>query len=401
MAKIRNVVLAEIIKNYITLGFDEFRSNCYILEDFHDKNDRITLSKGQTVDDMVIADITKFLEIEKETNYSIEQVQTAILFASRDNVFSSAKVWIESKKWDKKPRLWTIGEDVFGNTDPSINRAIGIWIINLVSGAYGFNTGEFQYTLDIIGNQGTGKTEFLKRIGGPYYTDQMISFTKKDDFTIMASSLLVNDDEMQATFELAAKNRDRIFKKFVSTNKFTYRAPYGRTNMTQKRHFVIARTTNDSSYLTDLGGNRRVIPVIVNEQNIQKNSFELPDSWYENVLAEARDYYSENLGKSVNEINNEMSKIDFAEITDNLNVFSEIDDGIIAVLNSNYKNIKRIGITEFSQNVEQYLYQEMVDYKQKELRNQIQMVMQREGYEKKPAYINGKTVRCFVTKKVE
>lgn len=394
-------MLAEIIKNYITLGFDEFRSNCYILEDFHDKNDRITLSKGQTVDDMVIADITKFLEIEKETNYSIEQVQTAILFASRDNVFSSAKVWIESKKWDKKPRLWTIGEDVFGNTDPSINRAIGIWIINLVSGAYGFNTGEFQYTLDIIGNQGTGKTEFLKRIGGPYYTDQMISFTKKDDFTIMASSLLVNDDEMQATFELAAKNRDRIFKKFVSTNKFTYRAPYGRTNMTQKRHFVIARTTNDSSYLTDLGGNRRVIPVIVNEQNIQKNSFELPDSWYENVLAEARDYYSENLGKSVNEINNEMSKIDFAEITDNLNVFSEIDDGIIAVLNSNYKNIKRIGITEFSQNVEQYLYQEMVDYKQKELRNQIQMVMQREGYEKKPAYINGKTVRCFVTKKVE
>lgn len=394
-------MLAEIIKNYITLGFDEFRSNCYILKDFHDKDDRITLFKGQVVDDMVIADITKFLEIEQETNYSIEQVQTAILFASRDNVFSSAKVWIESKKWDKKSRLWTIGENVFGNTDPSINRAIGIWIINLVSGAYGFNTGEFQYTLDIIGNQGTGKTEFLKRIGGPYYTDQMISFTKKDDFTIMASSLLVNDDEMQATFELPAKNRDRIFKKFVSTNEFTYRAPYGRTNMTQKRHFVIARTTNDSSYLTDLGGNRRVIPVIVNEQSIQKHSFELPDSWYENVLAEARDYYSKNLGKSLNELNNEMSKIDFAEITDNLNVFSEIDDGIKAVLNSNYKNIKRIGITEFSQNVEQYLYNEMIDYQTKELKNQIQMVMQREGYEKKPVYFNGKTVRCFVTKKVE
>ncbi|GIC70277.1 VapE domain-containing protein [Fructobacillus tropaeoli] len=400
MAKIRNVELAEIIKNYISLGFDEFRSNCYILKDFHDEDERIRLSKGQVVDDMVIADITKFLEIEKNNNYKTDQVQTAILFASRDNVFSSSKVWIESKKWDKKPRLWTIGETVFGNTDSSINRAIGIWIINLVSGAYGFNTGEFQYTLDIIGNQGTGKTEFLKRLGGQYYTDQMISFTKKDDFTIMASSLLVNDDEMQATFELPAKNRDRIFKKFVSTNEFTYRAPYGRTNMTQKRHFVIARTTNDSSYLTDLGGNRRIIPVIVNDQNIQKHSFELPDSWYENVLAEARDYYSENLGKALNEINKEMSKMNFEEITDNLNVFSEIDDGITTVLNSNYKNIKRIGITELSQTVEQYLYNHMIDYQSKELKNQIQMVMQREGFEKKPVYFNGKTVRCFVTNKV-
>lgn len=399
MATIRNVELAEIIKNYISLGFDEFRSNCYILKDFHDDDERIRLSKGQVVDDMVIADITKFLEIEKNNNYKTDQVQTAILFASRDNVFSSSKVWIESKKWDKKPRLWTIGETVFGNTDSSINRAMGIWIINLVSGAYGFNTGEFQYTLDIIGNQGTGKTEFLKRLGGQYYTDQMISFTKKDDFTIMASSLLVNDDEMQATFELPAKNRDRIFKKFVSTNEFTYRAPYGRTNMTQKRHFVISRTTNDSSYLTDLGGNRRVIPVIVNEQNIQKHSFELPDSWYENVLAEARQCLGFNEiddSSNLKQYYKELRDYDFTDLTDSLSSSINIKDAVLNALKNKFNNVEKIQGTTFNEEVENILYQDGYEIEKRGLRRKIEDVMRSQNYDVGVSIkLNGKSARGY------
>lgn len=384
----KTTVLAETIHDNIDIQFDEFLNEIFIKKDV--AGQEVLIEAGRLTDSKVFL-IQAFLERKYDMSLTQSKLYDAISMTASQHVFSSVYDWIESKSWDGGKRLWDIGSKVFGVDDPAVNRAIGIWIINLVGGAYGVDTGKFQYTLDIIGNQGTGKTSFLKRLGDIYYTDQFMSFTKKDDFEIMMKNLIVNDDEMQVT----EFSKDKIFKKFVSTSEFSYRPAYGRNNITKKRHFVIARTTNDSSYLTDIGGNRRIIPVILNDAKIKTPAYELTDDWYENVLGEAKEYYIDHAINTIDDINQEMNTISFAKVTDNLNIFAEVNDTIMNVLDTQYLGIEKIKVTDFVKDVENELYNNMIEYNPKLIKNQINMVMQREQYTKKLVKANGKTFRAY------
>lgn len=384
----KTTVIAEMINDNLKLRYDEFVNEINIKTDF--AKEEVQIEAGRLTDNKVLL-IQTFLERKYDIALTNAKVNEAINMAATQNTYSSAYDWIESKTWDGRKRLWNIASDVFGNNDRGINKAVAIWITNLVAGAYGTATGKFQYSLDIIGQQGTGKTTFLKRLGQDYYTDQFMTFTSKDSFEVMLKNLLINDDEMQVT-EIS---REKAFKKFVSTSEFTYRPAYGRNPIIKQRHFVIARTTNDYEYLTDMGGNRRIIPLIVNKNEIKTPAFELPDDWFENVLGEAKDYYIKK-NADISLINNKMLGSDFEQINSNLNVNSEIDDAIMVVKEDKFKDEDRIPISDFKKAVDFYLYSYAIEYDQRNLKRNIMTVMSREGYVKKVAKLNGDPVRCYV-----
>jgi len=384
----KTTVIAEMINDNLKLRYDEFVNEINIKTDF--AKEEVQIEAGRLTDNKVLL-IQTFLERKYDIALTNAKVNEAINMAATQNTYSSAYDWIESKTWDGRKRLWNIASDVFGNNDRGINKALAIWIINLVAGAYGTATGKFQYSLDIIGQQGTGKTTFLKRLGQDYYTDQFMTFTSKDSFEVMLKNLLINDDEMQVT-EIS---REKAFKKFVSTSEFTYRPAYGRNPIIKQRHFVIARTTNDYEYLTDMGGNRRIIPLIVNKNEIKTPAFELPDDWFENVLGEAKDYYIKK-NADISLINKKMLGSDFEQINSNLNVNSEIDDAIMVVKEDKFKDEDRIPISDFKKAVDFYLYSYAIEYDQRNLKRNIMTVMSREGYVKKVAKLNGDPVRCYV-----
>lgn len=384
----KTTVIAEMINDNLKLRYDEFVNEINIKTDF--AKEEVQIEAGRLTDNKVLL-IQTFLERKYDIALTNAKVNEAINMAATQNTYSSAYDWIESKTWDGKKRLWTIASDVFGNNDRGINKAVAIWIVNLIAGAYGTATGKFQYSLDIIGQQGTGKTTFLKRLGQDYYTDQFMNFTSKDSFEVMLKNLLINDDEMQVT-EIS---KEKAFKKFVSTSEFTYRPAYGRNPIIKQRHFVIARTTNDYEYLTDMGGNRRIIPLIVNKNEIKKLAFELPDDWFENVLGEAKDYYIKK-NADIGLINKKMLGSDFEQINSNLNINSEIDDAIMVVKEDKFKDEDRIPISDFKKAVDFYLYSYAIEYDQRNLKRNIMTVMSREGYVKKVAKLNGDPVRCYV-----
>lgn len=390
MAGKKTSVIAEMINDNLDIRYDEFSNEINIMKDTSFNDQQVMIEAGRMTDNKAIL-LQTMLERKYDFPLTSSRLYEAIMMAASQNVYSSAFNWIESKDWDGKPRLWDIATKVFGNTSTELNKAIGIWIVNLVNGAYGGDTGKFQYSLDIIGQQGTGKTTFLKRLGGQYYTDQFMNFTNKDSFEVMLKNLVINDDEMQVT-EIS---REKAFKKFVSTSEFTYRPAYGRNPLVKSRHFVIARTTNDYEYLTDVGGNRRIIPLIVNKQQIKTPAFSLSDDWFENVLGEAKEYYIEK-SADISVVNKEMQSISFESINSNLNVYAEIDDAILEVVKSVYYDAERIPVTAFQKEVEQYLYNNMIDYDSRKIKKMINDVMTREGYLKKVAKINGKSIRAYI-----
>lgn len=390
MAGKKTSVIAEMIKDSIEIGYDEFSNEINIMKPATYIEQDVEIEAGRMTDNKAIL-LQTYLERKYDIALTSTKLFESIAMAASQNVYSSAYDWIEAKEWDGEPRLWDIATKLFGNENPDLNKAIGIWVVNLVSGAYGGDTGKFQYSLDIIGQQGTGKTTFLKRLGGDYYTDQFMNFTQKDSFEIMLKNLVINDDEMQVT-EIS---REKAFKKFVSTSEFTYRPAYGRNPLVKSRHFVIARTTNDYEYLTDVGGNRRIIPLIVNKNRIKTPAFTLPDSWFENLLGEAKEYYIKN-NADIEIINRQMKSINFDEINSNLNVYAEIDDAILEVVAHDYVGAERIPVTDLQNHVEDYLFNHMIGHDQRKLKKMINDVMTREDYIKKVVKVNGKSIRAYV-----
>lgn len=384
----KTTVIAEMINENMDIRYDEFINEINIKSDFAKED--VMIEHGRMTDNKAIQ-IQTFLERKYDIALTNTKVYEAIAMSSTQHIYSSAYDWIELKEWDGQSRLWSIAKSVFGNDDEHVNKAVGLWIVNLVAGAYSAPTGKFQYSLDIIGQQGTGKTTFLKRLGQDYYTDQFMSFTNKDSFEVMLKNLLINDDEMQVT-EIS---REKAFKKFVSTSDFTYRPAYGRNPLMKSRHFVIARTTNDYEYLTDMGGNRRIIPLIVNKNLIKTPAFELPDSWFENVLGEAKEYFIAH-DSEIDEIGQAMSKLNFENINNNLNINTEIDDAIMHVKDVEYVGQNKIPITQFNNAVELYLYSNQIDIDNKSLKKSVMTVMTREGYIKKVAKVGTSTTRAYV-----
>ncbi|WP_273708638.1 hypothetical protein, partial [Leuconostoc mesenteroides] len=82
----------------------------------------------------------------------------------------------------------------------------------------------------------------------------------------------------------------------------------------------------------------------------------------ENVLGEAKEYYIDYAINTIDDINQEMNTISFAKVTDNLNIFAEVNDTIMNVLDTQYFGIEKIKVTDFVKDVENELYNNMIEY---------------------------------------
>ena len=137
------------------------------------------------------------------------------------------------------------------------------WLLGIVGAAFGNHS---PLVLVFCGGQGTGKTEFFRRLLPEglkkYYAESKLD-AGKDDEILMTQKLLIIDDEMGGKSKQEAKR----LKELTSKAHFTLREPYGRKNVTLSRLAVLGGTTNDESILNDPTGNRRVIPINVKGLN--------------------------------------------------------------------------------------------------------------------------------------
>jgi len=130
--------------------------------------------------------------------------------------------------------------------------------------------------------QGTGKTEFFRRLIPaelkPYYAESKLD-AGKDDEILMTQKLIIMDDEMTGK----SKREILRLRELTSKEHFDLREPYGRINVSLKRLAVLCATTNSKDVLRDPFGNRRVIPVPVND--VDKSTYNSIDK--NEVFAEA------------------------------------------------------------------------------------------------------------------
>ena len=131
---------------------------------------------------------------------------------------------------------------------------------------------QFDYCLDLVGRQGTGKTTFLREIFKGFY-GEINTYTEKDDLLKMLELWAVNDDELVATSKISFNSLKRI----ITTREIRVRRPYEKATETIPVDFIFTRTTNDTGHLRDGTGDRRFLAVEVLPKTAEQGNKIAPD----------------------------------------------------------------------------------------------------------------------------
>lgn len=184
--------------------------------------------------------------------------------------FNPLLEWIESNKERR-----TIGNiDKLCQTiktnmsDDYVKLFITKWLVGIIQSIHEEPS---PLMLVLAGNiQNTGKTQWFRRLLPKsiraYYSESKLD-KGKDDEILMTQKLIIMDDEMAGK----SKRNANILKDLTSKEWFSLREPYGRSNVDLRRLAVLAGTSNDTGLINDPTGNRRILPIYV--QDIDKELY--------------------------------------------------------------------------------------------------------------------------------
>lgn len=165
------------------------------------------------------------------------------------------------------------------NQDPKYCQYFGKkWFVSMIAMIFGEQS---PLQLVLCGKGAAGKTQFFRRLLPDelkkYYGESKLDKEKDDEILMTQKILLVND-------EYGGKTRkdERKMKDLSDKEIFSLREPYGRSNVDLRRLALLGGTTNERDILSDWTGNRRIIPVIVEDVNKELyNSIDKTDLFIE------------------------------------------------------------------------------------------------------------------------
>lgn len=202
--------------------------------------------------------------------------------ASR-NRFDPLRHYLDSLRWDMKPRIHRLLHDYFiceaeGDYNEIIARRFMIACV-----ARALDPGCKMDTMLVVeGNQGIMKSStFQALFGRHYFADHLSDVESKDAHMEQQGVWGIEIAEMH---EFNKKDANAV-KRFMTQQEDRYRPPYGRNVIKVPRRSVMVGTVNLSGkpYLKDVTGARRFWPIEARDVNRQKTREDRDQLWAEAV----------------------------------------------------------------------------------------------------------------------
>jgi predicted P-loop ATPase len=196
---------------------------------------------------------------------STKDLVTSIIFSNRIPSYNPLHEFFEQDLFeydnDNWPNIRKLMSSVITNQEHA-EYFILTWLLSVVASAYGHHS---PLVLVFCGpKQGTGKTHWFryllpKELRYLYAESKMDA--GKDDEILMCGKLIIKDDEYGGK---STKEEKRL-KELTSKEFINVREPYGRVSTDLKRLAVFCGTSNETQILSDPTGNRRIIPILIDD----------------------------------------------------------------------------------------------------------------------------------------
>jgi hypothetical protein len=211
-------------------------------------------------------------------------IEPAVFRLCLENAFNPVLDYLDSLRWDRKPRLDTWLMTYLGATEGVLNRVFGRKVlIAAVRRARKPGT-KFDPMLVLEGEQDTGKSSAVKILAGDFFRDEeIISKSNKEAQELTCGVWLY---EMSELVGLSKRDVEHV-KNFLSRTHDSARGVWGRKLEDQPRTCVFIGTCNRSDYLSDDTGNRRFWPVPTGKIDLPALERDRDQLWAEASMAEA------------------------------------------------------------------------------------------------------------------
>lgn len=217
-----------------------------------------------------------------------QKVDDAMALEFEKKKFHPIREYLSSQIWDGQQRLDTLLIDYFGAEDNIYTRA-AIRKTLVAAVARVFEPGvKFDTALILVGEQGTYKSTFVKRLGMDWFSDTFTTVQGKESFEQIQGAWLIEMAELSGLKKAEVES----IKHYISKREDMFRPAYGRVVETYKRQCVFFGTTNNKDFLRDPTGNRRFIPIDVRPEFVTKSVInDLTQEEINQIWAEAYQLY--------------------------------------------------------------------------------------------------------------
>lgn len=212
----------------------------------------------ETISDADMAGLRSYFE-SVYGMYAPQKLDDAFTLELRANSYHPVKDYLNSLVWDGVPRLDTSLVDYLGADDNIYTREV---IRKTLVGAVArvSRAGlKFDQVLTLVGPQGCGKSTFVSKLGGDWFSDTLPTVQGKEAYESIQGVWIMEMGELAAL----KKAEVEPIKQFISKVEDRFRPAYGRKVETFKRQTIFIGTTNNLRFLKDNSGNRRFFPVDV------------------------------------------------------------------------------------------------------------------------------------------
>jgi putative DNA primase/helicase len=186
-------------------------------------------------------------------------VESGMIAAAARNRFHPVRDYLAALKWDSKSRIdhWLF--HAFGCTDDDYHSAIGAKFLIAAVRRIRQPGCKFDHMPVLEGPQGIGKSTVCRELfGTAWFSDAIPDQLASRDAAMALLGIWVLEF---AEIQQLIRSEVEVIKAFLSRSTDRYRPPYGKAYVERPRQGVLIGTTNDTDYLRDSSGNRRIWPV--------------------------------------------------------------------------------------------------------------------------------------------
>ena len=276
----------QILKGCYSLNTFDFRR--YILRNTPWR--KIESSKTpEPMRDVDYSGIRNYIECIYGINSSMK-IDDAFAIDVERRGFHPIQQYILSTQWDHINRVDTLLIDYFGCEDNAYTRAaIRKSLCAAVARVFEPGT-KFDMVLILVGEQGTYKSTFLRKLGANWFSDTFTTVQGKEAYEQLQGAWIIEMAELSALKKSEVEN----IKQFISKCDDAFRPAYGRTVEIYKRQCVFFGTTNDTDFLKDSTGNRRFNPIDIHPEFATKSvKDDLNEEEVKQIWAEAYELWKQ------------------------------------------------------------------------------------------------------------